>query len=260
MRAESPEAMLQRRTRAHYDAYPFEFLTPEDEAGIGRLQPWPFVEFIGRYAAAGMSVAEVGCGPGRGTMYLVQKGLSVIALDLSRPTLELARRRAPQAHFVQGSNLALPFADASFDLVVSDGVIHHTPDAYRSFCENARVLKPGGHYYLGVYNRDRYYYYLYTVLGAPMRRIERSRLGRSAIYLTVFPFYYAAHLLKSRGKRTLRGTRNFFYDYLMTPRASFHSRTEVEGWASRNRLDLMDYDPSLGNVHVFTLRKRSAKR
>jgi len=256
MLPDTGELALQRRTRAHYEAYPFEFLTPGDEASIERMQPPPFIRFISRYAAPGMSVAELGCGPGRGTMYLGQNCLDVTALDLSRSSLELARSRAPQARYVEASNLALPFPDASFDLVISDGVIHHTPDAYRSFCENVRVLKPGGYYYLGVYNRNRYYYYLYTFLGAPLRQVEQFRLGQAAIYMTVFPVYYAAHLLKSRGKRTLRGARNFFYDYIMTPRASFHGRDEIEGWASRNRLDLVDYDPSLGNVHVFTLRKR----
>jgi hypothetical protein len=122
------------------------------------------------------------------------------------------------------------------------------------------VLKPGGHYYLGIYNRNRYYYYIYTFFGAPLRRVERSRVGQIAIYLTVFPMYYAAHLVKSRGKRTFRGARNFFYDYIMTPQASFHSRAEIEDWASSNRLDLLDYDPALGNVHVFTLRKRPGNR
>lgn len=257
MLSDTGELALQRRTRAHYEAYPFEFLTPDDEASIERMQPRPFIRFIGRHADPGMSAAEIGCGPGRGTMYLVQKSLDVTALDISRSSLQLARSRAPQARYVEASNLALPFPDASFDLVVSDGVIHHTPDAYRSFCENVRVLKPDGHYYLGVYNRSRYYYYLYTFLGAPLRQVERSSLGRAAIYLTVFPVYYAAHVLKSRGKRTFRGARNFFYDYLMTPRASFHSRDEIESWARANRLDLLEYDASLGNVHVFTLRKRA---
>lgn len=258
MPVERSDLALQGRTRAHYDAYPFEFLTPQDEASIARMQPAPFERFVRRHAVAGMSVGEIGCGPGRGTMYLVQNDLAVTALDLSRASLALARSRAPQARFVEGSNLALPFPDACFDAVVSDGVIHHTPDAYRSFCENVRVLKPGGFYYLGVYNKSKYYYYLYTFIGVPLRRLERSRLGRAAIYATVFPLYYAAHLIKSRGKRTLRGTRNFFYDYIMTPRASFHSRDEIADWASRSGLEFLDYDPSLGNVHVFAFRKCEA--
>lgn len=260
MPADNEQQSLQRRTAAHYDAYPFDFLTPEDEASIVNMQPRPFLRFIGEHAKAGMKIGEIGCGPGRGTMYLAQAGLDVTALDLSATSLALARGRAAGAHFVQGSNLDLPFADEAFDLVVSDGVIHHTPDAYRAFAENVRVLKPGGCMYLGVYNRRRYYYYLYTYFGAPVRRLERSRLGRALIYGTMFPPYYLAHLVKSRGKRTIRGARNFFYDYVITPRASFHTREQVTQWAMRNGLDLIDYDPSLGNVHVFVLRKQQRHR
>lgn len=255
MSADVKQKALQRRTAAHYDAYPFDFLTPEDEASIANMQPRPFLRFIQEHAQAGMKVGEIGCGPGRGTMYLVQNSLDVTALDLSRTSIALARGRAPDVGFVQGSNLDLPFADATFHLVVSDGVIHHTPDAYRAFVENVRVLKPGGHFYLGVYNRRRYYYYIYTYIGSLVRRIESVWLGRIAIYATLFPLYYVVHLLKSRGKRTIRGARNFFYDYVMTPRASFHTREEVAGWAAKSGLDLLTYDPSLGNVHVFVFRK-----
>ena len=84
-------------------------------------------------------------------MYLTRLGHRVTAVDISRGSLERARRRAPRAFFVQASNLELPFADACFDAVVSDGVIHHTPDAFKSLAENARILRPGGHLYLAVY-------------------------------------------------------------------------------------------------------------
>ena len=246
---------LQRRTAAHYDAYPFEFLTPQEEIDIASLQPAPFRRFISEHAKPGMRVGEIGCGPGRGTMYLVQNRLNVVALDLSRNSIALARGRAPNACFVQGTNLKLPFADDSFELVVSDGVIHHTPDAYRAFAENVRVLKPRGHLYLGVYNRHRYYYYIYTYLSPLLRRMESASFGRIVIYITAFPLYYLVHLLKSRGKRSIWGARNFFYDYVMTPHASFHTREQVVGWGATIGLDLLAYDRSLGNIHVFIFRK-----
>lgn len=260
MSADVKSQALQRSTAAHYDTYPFDFLTPEDEDSIADMQSRPFLRFIREHGKAGMKVAEIGCGPGRGTMYLVQAGLDVTALDLSAASLALARRRAPTARFIEGSNLDLPFADARFDLVVSDGVIHHTPDARRSFTENVRILRRGGCLYLGVYNRRRYYYYLYTYLGQPMRRVESSRIGRIFIYATLFPLYYVAHLIKSRGRRTIRGARNLFYDYFITPRASFHTREEVASWGRDSGLELLDYDPSVGNVHVFVFRKPLDRR
>lgn len=245
----------QQRTRRHYDGHPFDALTPEDELQPHSVQPRPFIEFCERHLRPPMSVAEIGCGPGRGTMYLAANGADVTAVDISAASLTRARKRAPGAGFVGATILALPFADGRFDLVVSDGVIHHTPDPRAAFAECARILRPGGHLYLGVYNRRRYYYYIYTYAGPPVRWLERSAAGRAALRLTLIPLYYLAHLVKSRGKRTWSGAENFFYDYMITPQASFHTREEVAAWADAFGLKIIKYDASLGNVHVFTFRK-----
>jgi SAM-dependent methyltransferase len=249
---------LQNRTRQHYDAQPFDALTSDDERDPRRVQPKPFLDFCDRRLKSGTSVAEIGCGPGRGTMYLATLGLDVTAVDISEASLVRAGKRAPAARFVRATNLALPFEDGSFDAVISDGVIHHTPDPYRSFRENVRTLRDGGFLYLGVYNRWRYYYYIYTYAGPLIRRIASSVPGRILLDMTVIPVYYLAHLVKSRGQRTWAGAKSFFYDYVITPQATFHPREEVEAWGAKEGLELTVYDPSLGNVHVFMFRKRAA--
>lgn len=251
-------ADLQARTAAHYEGHPFDFLTAEDEQVIEAFQPAPFRRFIRAFARPGAAVAEIGCGPGRGTMFMAQEGLQVTAVDISANSIALARRRAPEARFVRATNLALPLWSGAFEIVVSDGVIHHTPDPRTSFSELVRLMRPGARLYLGVYNRDRYYYWLYTYLGPPVRWLERSKLGRVLVYGVVFSPYYLAHLVKSRGKRTLAGASNFFYDYIITPRASFHSRAEITAWGAAEGLTLLDYDKSLGNVHVFFFEKPAA--
>lgn len=253
-------AELQKRTAAHYDAHPLEFLRPTDEASIREMQPAPFRRFVAQYLGPGVHVAEIGCGPGRGTLFMSGQGIEVTAVDISRRSLGLARQRAPGARYVQASNVHLPLRDGDYDVVVSDGVIHHTPDARRSFAENARLVRPGGAYYLGIYNRRRYYYYLYTFAGRPLRRLERHAAGRLFLLATLVPLYWAVHWVRSGGKRTWRGAVNFFYDYFITPRASFHTREEVCDWGSAEGLELVDYDPSLGNVHVFVFRRPSGAR
>jgi ubiquinone/menaquinone biosynthesis C-methylase UbiE len=246
---------LQNRTEQHYDSHPFDAITPEDEHAPRTIQPKPFIEFCERYLRRHMAVAEIGCGPGRGTMYLAALGIDVTAVDISAASLARARKRAPKAGFVRATAMTLPFSDAYFDAVVADGVIHHTPDARGAFAESARVLRPGGYLYLGLYNRRRHYYYIYTYAGPPIRWLDKSAAGRAALGMTLIPLYYLVHLAKSRGRRGWSGAKNFFYDYIITPQATFYTREEITAWGDALGLDLTKYDPSPGNVHVFVFRK-----
>jgi ubiquinone/menaquinone biosynthesis C-methylase UbiE len=246
---------LQSRTRHHYDTHPFDAITAEDERQPRTIQPRPFIAFCDRYLKRSMSVVELGCGPGRGTMFLTTIGADVTAIDISSTSLERARKRAPHADFVRATIMTLPFRDRSFDIVVADGVIHHTPDPQAAFAESVRVLRAGGTFYLGIYNRRRHYYYIYTYAGPPIRWLEKSAAGRAALSMTLIPFYYLVHLAKSGGKRTWEGATNFFYDYIITPQAAFYTREEIAAWGNKLGLDLLEYDPSLGNVHVFIFRK-----
>lgn len=247
---------LQARTGRHYDAVPFEFLTDEDERRIEEMQPGAFLRYAESHLVAGMRVAEIGCGPGRATMFMVNRGIDVLAVDISMTSLLLARRRAPAAAFALATNVALPFPRDTFDAIISDGVIHHTPDARASLGENARILREGGSMYLGVYRRKRYYYYLYRYAGRPIRALNATMWGRALIACTLLPLYYAVHLVKSRGKRTWTGARSFFHDYILTPRATFHTREEIEAWGAGFGLELLAYDEHVGNVHAFVFRKK----
>jgi SAM-dependent methyltransferase len=58
---------------------------------------------------------------------------------------------------IQGSILDAPFADQSFDAVVSIGCFHHTGNMRRAISETARILRPGGRFTLMVYNAGSYY-------------------------------------------------------------------------------------------------------
>ncbi len=106
----------------------------------------------------GARVLDVGCGPGIWTRELARRGYVTSAVDLTGNAVALARRSLElfelQAEVRQGDAEHLPFADASFDGVVSHGVIHHTPDTERCLIEIARVLRPGGRAVVSVYYRN----------------------------------------------------------------------------------------------------------
>ena len=106
---------------------------------LGRLEP-------------GERVLDLGCGAGTDSLVAAQmvgpEG-RVTGLDMTPEMLVKARAAAaefgaPNVDFAEGEAERLPFADATFDVVISNGVIDLTPDKHAVFSEIHRVLRPGG--------------------------------------------------------------------------------------------------------------------
>jgi SAM-dependent methyltransferase len=107
--------------------------------------------------AKGQTVLEVGCGAGVDLARFARGGAIVTGVDLAPTAIELARANFEQqgltGEFQVANGEALPFADASFDLVFAHGVVQYTADPQRLVDECRRVLKPGGQAIFQVYNR-----------------------------------------------------------------------------------------------------------
>ena len=98
-------------------------------------------------------VLDAGCGGGGMPLSLAEEATSVIGIDPAErfqdAGVRLARERGMRnLHFALADGMALPFADRTFDLVLSHAVIEHVADAPLYLRECARVLAPGGHVYL----------------------------------------------------------------------------------------------------------------
>jgi ubiquinone/menaquinone biosynthesis C-methylase UbiE len=93
---------------------------------------------------------EIGAGTGYFTLNLMQAGVvrSAVCSDISEGMLETlagnAQRLGLDVDTAVADAEALPFADASFDLVLGHAVLHHLPDLDQAFREFFRVLRPGG--------------------------------------------------------------------------------------------------------------------
>jgi arsenite methyltransferase len=106
---------------------------------LGRLEP-------------GERVLDLGCGAGTDSLVAAQMVApegSVVGIDMTREMLDKARRAASvmgagNVEFVESEAEQLPLADASFDVVISNGVIDLIPDKDAVFSELYRVLAPGG--------------------------------------------------------------------------------------------------------------------
>jgi len=92
----------------------------------------------------GKLVLDAGCGTGRFSARLIERGACVVSLDIGHGLVTQSLLKSPTAWGVQSSLENLGIADDTFDVVVCTEVIEHTPNPRCSVHELMRVLKPGG--------------------------------------------------------------------------------------------------------------------
>ena len=149
--------------------------------------PWMAQE-LGYERVDGLAVLDLGSGQGIDLVGYARGGARVTGVDLTPRHVELARAHLKalglEGTVVQGDVERLPFADATFDVVTSNGVLHHTPDMEAALREARRVLRPGGEARLIVYHRHSLHYWLthrlyrgLIVRSGSLREVERSSVG-----------------------------------------------------------------------------------
>ncbi|MBV9523003.1 MAG: class I SAM-dependent methyltransferase [Alphaproteobacteria bacterium] len=164
---------------SHYvkDAAPetLEWFAEVERYRYGTYAPWmpKVMEFADH---AGEQVLEVGAGLGTDLAQFAKNGAIVTDLDMSSEHLRLARRnfelRGLRGEFRQGDAENLPFDANTFDLVYSNGVIHHTPNTQRTLREIHRVLKPGGRAIIMVYAENSLHYWRNLVFAIGLRQAQ----------------------------------------------------------------------------------------
>jgi arsenite methyltransferase len=129
---------------------------PEELAGVPELAVQSFAGVANPFSLGrlepGERVLDLGCGAGTDSLVaarMVGADGRVTGIDMTPEMLDKARRSAAEmgeenVEFVEGEAEKLPFADASFDVVISNGVIDLIPDKDAVFSELHRVLAPGG--------------------------------------------------------------------------------------------------------------------
>jgi SAM-dependent methyltransferase len=242
-----------------YDQHPFDWAADDETAEMNSIVSPLLGDFI-RGLDVNSLVLDVGCGPGRVLGFVARRGIRCIGLDRSRVSLGLAIQRYGRPGVV-GDNLQLPFAEGAADVVISDGVIHHTEDPLTAFAENFRILRPGGQMYLAVYKPSGRYPLLYRYPGALIRWALNRAWAKPGVTLLFQVPYYLVHFARSKGKRTWSGARNLFYDYFVTPRVAFLPRRLVEEWCAIQQGRIVQYDENPGqNVHSFIVEKEPSQK
>ena len=164
-----------QRARAQWSADPagavygraYEFGTREffDEVKRHRYQdyaPW-MPEVMGFKEFAGARLLEVGCGMGTDLLQFARAGASVTGVDLTPRSIQISQQHfavyGASGDFAISDAEHLPFANESFDVVYSNGVLHHTPDTAGAVREVHRVLRPNGQARVMLYHRGSFGYW-----------------------------------------------------------------------------------------------------
>ena len=154
--------------RAYYDDFSGSYDRGRDRgyhAMIDEIEAGAVIEL-----ARDRDVLEVGCGTGLVLDRVARLARRAEGVDLSPGMLAHARARGLSVR--EGDATALPFEDASFDVVYAFKVLAHVPAIDRALAEMFRVVRPGGHVLVEVYNRRSLRFVSRAIGGA--RRIGRA--------------------------------------------------------------------------------------
>ena len=235
-------------------------------------------------------VIDAGTGPGIQAARLARvTNAQVVGMDLSESVVRARRAFTPareNLHYIQGDILTPPLRRESFDLVIADQVLHHTPDCHRAFDAMAELVKPGGQFATYIYRvkpllreiADEEVRKLTTKLsvdecmefseqvtelgrelsrlnatvtlehGVPLLGLEPGEHDvQRLIYWTFFKCFWNEELGE--------GVSNLVnFDWYHPPYASRHTEEEVLGWCRDASLDVIHSDVIESGISIRARR------
>lgn len=204
-----------------YEKTPFPNYDDFDNAGslIDKARKGLFAKLLDDQLPFGARILECGCGTGQLTNFLSIASRTVIGTDICFNSLKIAqtfknRNDLERAHFYQ-MNLFRPcFKPKSFDLVISNGVLHHTSDPFLAFKTISTLVKPKGYILIGLYHK---YGRMMTDLRRLIFRITKNR------FMFLDP-------RTTKKDISLAKRNSWFIDQYKNPHESKHTVGEVLHW------------------------------
>ncbi len=221
--------------RRFYDEAPFPGYPPHDTLAAfrARAERSRFAQLLGEAIPARARVVEIGCGTGQMSLYLAHRERLVVGVDISRAALRLGHAAAQRfgitaVRFVESDLHHAGLTPASFDVVYSAGVLHHTADPAAACASVVSLARPGGMVIVGVYN---------AIARLPLR--FRRGIARLTGF-RVIPWDPILHERREEPARRLAWLR----DQYQHPEEHRHTIAEVKRWFTDSGVDYLRAFPS----------------
>lgn len=202
---------------------------------------WYFLNGVGLSpdAVRGLTVLDAGCGNGSSTLGMARLGAFAVGLDQSTGLDKAAEYRTEDDRslalcYVEANLMDAPFAPESFDIVFSAGVLHHTPDTRKAFLALARLLRPGGRYYVWLYRREPFVTAAVNAIRFFTTRLPPAAFDRIAWAMApafrAFTWFTNRVGLRSYRPLSRHAAAMALHDIFGAPYAHSHTLEEVASW------------------------------
>lgn len=234
---------ITEKMKAFYEETPFPNYDDFDSIAslIDKAERGVFAKLLGEQVPLHTRILEAGCGTGQLSAFLAVANREVYGADLCLNSLSLgeefrSKNLLDRLHFLQMNLFQPAFKDGSFDLVISNGVLHHTSDPRLAFQSIARLVKPGGYILIGLYHK-------YGRLITDTRRLVFSVAGSSLDFLD-------PHLRKVRASGGK--WKAWFMDQYHNPHESKHTIGEATRWFDEEGFEVVKTIPKTKLFSKFT--------
>jgi SAM-dependent methyltransferase len=243
-----------QKVKAFYEETPFPNYDNHDSVRllIEKARQGGYAQALDHSIPYNSTVREVGCGTGQLSNFLGISCRRVVGVDICLNSLNIGERfrekhGLDRVRFVQMNLFRSCFKPEQFDVILCNGVLHHTADPFSGFQGLLPLLKRGGYIGIGLYNR---YGRLLTDLRRQVFRLSRGH----------------AKWIDPILRRRMRGeaqSRAWFADQYCHPHESKHTIGEVIQWFDRTGIEFLRGVPSvtpkvmpLDGTNLFTPERR----
>ena len=193
------------------------------------------------------NILEAGCGTGQMSIALSRYGRQVYGIDLSKGSLIEAKKfissnNIKSVHLFRMNIFKLFFEENTFDIVISNGVLHHTYNPKLAFSKLVKVLKPGGIIVIGLYHKYG-------------RIIQKIRQGLIRVFGDNLKFLDK----RFREKISYKKKYAWFLDQYKNPSETTHTYSQVLNWFNDENIEFLSSIPFDFNLDKKLFQKNENK-